>query len=75
MSDPVRTAAKVMERSRRAYAKAWDARVELGDLIRRTWPQLEEERRVSELSRVLGVDRSFLYRVRDKKAWARDELA
>lgn len=75
MSDPVRVAARSMERSRRAYLKAWGIRVDLGDLIRRTWPQLQEERRVSELSRVLGVDRSFLYRVRDGKEWARDELA
>jgi hypothetical protein len=47
------------------------ARAALGDTVRNWQGHLQDERRVSSLARLLGVERKFLYRVFDGSEWRR----
>lgn len=52
-----------------ARAEYQAATKRLGDAIREAWPVLVRYRQVTALAEELGVQRPFLYRVRDGKAW------
>lgn len=69
-ADPVTAVTAAHLRRRAAELRAEVERLRVGAVVRERWPALEEGRRVAELSRTLGVDRAFLYRVRDGQEWA-----
>jgi hypothetical protein len=49
---------------------AAQARIHLGDVVRKNWDLITTTRNVSEFARVIGVERTSLYQVQDGRLWA-----
>jgi hypothetical protein len=49
--------------------KAEDLYSHLGDLIRAQWSSITETRSVTALAELLGVERTFLYKVQNGQKW------